>query len=46
MRNEHLKHIQEKDVARDYWATLTLNVKDEEIVLVAAFDLEKCPFSY
>ena len=46
MKDIHLKHIQEKDLTRDQKATLKLNAKDEENVLVAAFDLEKvllCP---
>ena len=41
-----MKHIEEKELARDYRATLTLNDKDEKTVLVAAFDLEKCLFIY
>ena len=46
IKNEHMKHIEEKELAGDYRATLTLNDKDEKTVLVAAFDLEKCLFSY
>ena len=46
MKDKHQKHIEEKNLARDYKTAMKLNAKHEKEVVVAAFDLGKvllCP---